>query len=49
MKKNFHKNMLITGACLALLFGGIVNVRAIAPEEYEAVQQLRKSKEKDNV
>lgn len=41
MKKNFHKNMLITGACLALLFGGIVNVRAIAPEEYEAVQQSR--------
>ena len=38
MKKNFHKNMLITGACLALLFGGIVNVRAIAPEEYEAVR-----------
>ena len=33
--------MLITGACLALLFGGIVNVRAIAPEEYEAVQQSR--------
>ena len=41
MKKNFHKNMLITGACLALLFGGIMNVRAIAPEEYEAVQQSR--------
>ncbi len=41
MKKNFHKNMLIAGACLALLFGGIVNVRAVAPEEYEAVQQNR--------
>ena len=40
MKKNFHKNMLITGACL-LLCGGIVNVQATTLGKSEVVQQNR--------